>query len=43
MFSNIFSNIMSMKTIEYVVFAEIEKKEYFNDEFNNHRFEHDIE
>jgi hypothetical protein len=43
MFSNIFNNITSMKTIEYVIFASIEKKKYFNDEFDNHRFEHEIE
>ncbi len=31
-----------MKIIECVVFISIEKKKYFNDEFNNYRFEHNI-
>jgi hypothetical protein len=32
---------MNTKTIEFNVFARIKKK-YLNNEFHNHRFEHDI-
>jgi hypothetical protein len=34
---------MSMKTIEFDVFARIEKKKYSRKKFDDYRFEHDIE